>query len=587
MTLDQAVALHQRGALREAAAAYVAFLRTRPDHPDALRLLAMALLALGHPGEALAALDRIGGRHPLVAANRGQVLAALGRWDDAADALARAVRGEPGLAEAWDELARVEAARGGARASARAAGRALTAAPSQVRAVAFADRVAGLADPPDDLRPALLAAYAQDGVDHPLLDRAALAALGDTPRDPAAAARDPLLHAWLAKGSVPDEAEDAVVALRAWLAARPTAEPAAREAVALAAWACEHAWWPEGDPGPGAPALVRAMFGPPGDGPLPAALERALRAEPEQERALAASIPVLDAGDDQALRALYEENPYPRRVGVQRREPVPFARWWAATLPAAAPIATPDAVDVLVAGCGTGRHAIGSASTFRGRVTGVDLSRRSLARARRRALELGVTLELYQADLRRLGGWDRRFDVVESVGVLHHLPDWVEGLRALRALLRPGGALRFGLYAEAARQDVVAARAFVSEGGVPSTADGIRAARRALRALPAGHPARGVVRSVDFASVSGCRDLVFHVREQRLTLPELGAGLAAAGLRFVGFQLPVDSLRAPYRSRWPDDDAQDDLARWAEVERDHPRTFAGMYVGWARPAEDS
>jgi SAM-dependent methyltransferase len=582
VTLAQAVALHQRGELREAAMAYVAFLRTHPDHADGLRLLAMALLGLGHPDEALATLARVPGRHPLVSANRGQILAALGRWDEAADALQRAVRADPELAEGWDELARVEAQRGRTAEAARAAGRALVAAPDRRRAVAFADRVAGLPAPPADLREALLRAYALDGVDHALLDRAALAALGEALREPTALATDPLAHAWLLRGSVPEEAEDAVVALRAWLVRRP--EDAAVEAMATAAWACEYAWWPEGEPGPDAPAAVRAMFGDPGPGPLPPSLSRVLRDEPARERAAAAAVPALDVGDDAALRAMYEENPYPRRVSVQVREPVPFARWWSATLPHAAPIEAPDVVDVLVAGCGTGRHALTSASTFRARVTGLDLSRASLGRARRRADELGVPLELMQADLRTLGSWDRRFDVVESVGVLHHLPDWVAGLRVLRGLLRPGGAVRLGLYAERARQDVVAARAFVADRGLPSSPVGLREARRALRALPAEHPARGVVRSVDFASLSGVRDLVFHVREHRVRLPELADGLAACGLRLAGFQLPVDALRRPYRERWPDDAAQADLARWDAVEADHPRTFAGMYVCWARPA---
>jgi SAM-dependent methyltransferase/tetratricopeptide (TPR) repeat protein len=586
VTLDQAVGLHQRGALREAAVAYVAFLRTHPDHADALRLLAMALLGLGHAQEALATLDRLPGkRNPVVAANRGQVLAALQRWDEAAEALQRAVRLDPALADAWAELARVEAARGRPTEACRAAGRALVAEPSRARAVAFADQVAGAVAPPADLREALLVAYTLDRVDHPLLDRAAEAALGAALDDPATLAADPLAHAWLQRGSVSHRVEHKVVALRAWLAAREATEEAV-VAVALAAWAAEYAWRPDGRDG--ARGLGRAMFGDPCEGPLPAALQRCLRDEPAQEAALAAGIHVVALGDDHALQAMYEENPYPRRVGVQVREPVPFARWWAATFPHHPPAATPDVVDLLVAGCGTGRHALTSATTFRSRVTALDLSRASLARAQRRAGELGVpNVAFAQADLRALAGWDQRFDVIESVGVLHHLPDWVEGLRVLVGLLRPGGYVRFGLYAERARQDVVAARAFVAGHGFPDTPEGLREARLALAALPPDHPAHPVTRSVDFTSLSGCRDLVFHVREHRLDLPELSAGLRACGLRFLGFQHVLAALRAPYSARWPDDLLQDDLARWDIVEAHEPRTFAGMYVGWARVQEQA
>lgn len=582
MTLEQAVALHQRGAVREAAVAYVAFLRLRPEHPDALRLLAMALLELGHPGEALATFDRLPNRRgPVLAANRGQILLALSRWDEAAEALQRAVRDDPGLAEAWTALAAAEAGRGRAGEAARAAGRALVAAPSRLRAVSFADAVAVLPTPPADLRAPLLSAYGFDGVDHALLDRAAAAAVDWA--DPA----DPLLHAWLRRGAVPAEVEDRVVALRASLAGGGPAE--AVEAVAAAAWASEYAWAPAGAERATAPEQ-RAMYRDDVEGPLPASLERLLRELPRREAELAREVPVLEPdgpslGDDPTLRAMYEENPYPRRVSVQVREPTAFPAWWRERFPHAAPAAVPDEVDVLVAGCGTGRHALTSATAFRSRVTGVDLSRRSLARARRRSLELGVPLELHQADLRGLASWDRRFHVVESVGVLHHLPDWVAGLGALRPLLRPGGLVRLGLYAERARQDVVAARAFVAERGFADTADGIRAARAALRALPSDHPAWPVTRSVDFASVSGCRDLVFHVREHRVTLPELGAGLAVNGLTAVGFQHAVPGPEPRYAARWPDDPAQAELARWDALEREHPRLFAGMYVVWARAAE--
>lgn len=45
--LGQAVALHQQGRLPEAETAYRAFLRTAPDHPDALRLLGLTALQAG------------------------------------------------------------------------------------------------------------------------------------------------------------------------------------------------------------------------------------------------------------------------------------------------------------------------------------------------------------------------------------------------------------------------------------------------------------------------------------------------------------------------------------------------------------
>ena len=57
------------------------------------------------------------------------------------------------------------------------------------------------------------------------------------------------------------------------------------------------------------------------------------------------------------------------------------------------------------------------------------------------------------------GSARRRFDVIEANGVLHHLASPFEGWRVLLALLRPGGAMRIGLYSELARRGNTAAPA--------------------------------------------------------------------------------------------------------------------------------
>jgi hypothetical protein len=87
--------------------------------------------------------------------------------------------------------------------------------------------------------------------------------------------------------------------------------------------------------------------------------------------------------------------------------------------------------------------------------------------------------------------------------------------------------------------------------------------------------------SPDFYSRSGCRDLVFHVREHRTTPLRLRDDLAALDLELVGFQHALAQVPAAYRERWPDDEPQVDLERWDQVEGDLPRAFAGMYVFWA------
>jgi SAM-dependent methyltransferase len=240
-----------------------------------------------------------------------------------------------------------------------------------------------------------------------------------------------------------------------------------------------------------------------------------------------------------------------------------------------------------VAGCGPGLHAISSAHEYQdSRVLAVDLSAPSLAFAQRRAAELGVgNIEFLQADLLDLDRLERRFDVIESVGVLHHLADPSAGGRVLRGLLAPGGYMKLGLYSELARGAVVAARRLIAQRDDSPTPAGIRAARDAILRLPADAPAAGVAASGDFYSTSGVRDLLFHVQEHRFTLPETAALVGRLELEFLGFVLD-DSVLRDYRQAEPDDPEARSLERWSRYEATHPETFGEMYQFWLRaPSE--
>ncbi|HYF07115.1 MAG TPA: tetratricopeptide repeat protein, partial [Acetobacteraceae bacterium] len=80
--LREAAALHQAGDLARAEALYRAVLRARPEDPNALHLLGVALRQRGRLDEALPLLDRAVAIRPdnaLFRANRGAALADAGR----------------------------------------------------------------------------------------------------------------------------------------------------------------------------------------------------------------------------------------------------------------------------------------------------------------------------------------------------------------------------------------------------------------------------------------------------------------------------------------------------------------------------
>src|SRR5205085_3273603 len=235
-----------------------------------------------------------------------------------------------------------------------------------------------------------------------------------------------------------------------------------------------------------------------------ALIEQQLR-EPRQEKNLRGAIPVLTSIDDaisQEVRRQYEEMPYPRWLKPALSAKPVSIDWYLRNQFPKAPIGDPGRhgrLDVLVAGCGTGQHAIETSRRFAGAVvTAIDLSLASLSYAQRLTIALGLTNVQYaQADILKLGALQQRFDLIESSGVLHHRGDWAAGWRILLSLLRPGGFMHIGLYSALARADIRAARAFIAEHGYGHSIADIRRCRADILAQEDGSPLKHVTKFTD------------------------------------------------------------------------------------------
>tara|TARA_B100001059_G_scaffold226972_1_gene256144 strand:- start:414 stop:3602 length:3189 start_codon:yes stop_codon:yes gene_type:complete len=316
-------------------------------------------------------------------------------------------------------------------------------------------------------------------------------------------------------------------------------------------------------------------------------IHKRLIEEPLREKKIAKDMPVLkEISDDVSLivREQYEENPYPRWVKLRIE------------LQAKSISAVCDDVDlqlhseniknvtapsILIAGCGTGQHSIGTASRFSNcHVTAVDLSLASLAYAQRKTYELGFTnIDYLQADILHLDDAGKCFDIIESAGTLVCMDEPMAGWRVLVDLLKPEGLMKIGLYSELARQHIIEARDEIASLGLGTSATEIRNFRELSRKSEI-HDVKHLSIFSDFFSLSEFRDLVFHVKEHRFTLPQISKCLDELGLKFCGFE-NTDAI-LDFRELHGNEADIYDLGLWHQYEERNPQAFAGMYQFWCQ-----
>ena len=296
-----------------------------------------------------------------------------------------------------------------------------------------------------------------------------------------------------------------------------------------------------------------------------------------REREIAGQIRPLTGIADRvslAVRAQYEENPYPRWVTVASPNPDTIEDLIGRLRPGQVVRPRPRPVPILVAGCGTGHHCIQVARAYPdSEILAVDLSLTSLAYAARMSEQLGIRNIVYrQADILGLGEVRQRFALIECSGVLHHLDEPLAGWRVLVQLLESDGVMKIGLYSKKARTGIQAAREFAASLGAPATPDGIRRCRDAISRLPDGHPARGVMGIHDFFTLDGCRDLIMHVQEHQFTISKLQACLDELHLQFLGFETAPTTMNR-FKELFPDEGSELEFASWQQFEDAYPETF--------------
>jgi SAM-dependent methyltransferase len=199
---------------------------------------------------------------------------------------------------------------------------------------------------------------------------------------------------------------------------------------------------------------------------------------------------------------------------------------------------------ILLAGCGTSQAARWAGRHPKAKVVGIDVSSSSLEATKRLAERHGlVNLELRELPIEEAGTLGTEFDQIVCTGVLHHLVDPEAGLRALRDVLAPEGALQLMVYGRYGRFGIDLMREYSQRLGLETTTEDIDDLRRVLGEVPSGHPISHLLRETpDFRDPGAVADALLNPRERSYSVPDLYNLLGSGGMRFARWV-----RQAPYR----------------------------------------
>ena len=190
-------------------------------------------------------------------------------------------------------------------------------------------------------------------------------------------------------------------------------------------------------------------------------------------------------------------------------------------------------LEVLVAGCGTWQAAKYAISHPAARVVGVDVSSTSLEHTERLKQKHDLTnLEVRQLAVEDVEELDQNFDLIICTGVLHHLVDPDAGLRALRSVSKPDGALNLMVYAPYGRDGVYMIQEYCRRLGVGTSPEEIRDLVAVLRQVPDHHPLLATQGgSREFPHADALADAVLNPRDRSYSVSQLFDFLESNGLK--------------------------------------------------------
>jgi SAM-dependent methyltransferase len=242
-------------------------------------------------------------------------------------------------------------------------------------------------------------------------------------------------------------------------------------------------------------------------------------------------------GVAEVVRDFYDHYPYPRPIDnlekyrrlwqdPQRRR-ADYHLFWPAR-------PYKEDLSILIAGCGTSQAAKHAVRWPVAQVTGIDLSATSVRSTENLKRKYNLdNLRVFQLPIEQVNELETNFDQIVCTGVLHHLADPDAGLRALRGVLKPDGAMHLMVYAPYGRTGIYMLQEFCRRTGIRAPDANIRDLMAALGALPPGHPLENLLREApDFRQEAALADALLHPQDRAYSVPQLFDFLEKGKLKF-------------------------------------------------------
>ncbi len=263
-----------------------------------------------------------------------------------------------------------------------------------------------------------------------------------------------------------------------------------------------------------------------------------------------------------AVAKLYDTYPFPPEPILDEPPPGYNWRWKWTTAYHFCTGQKPRREDVRIldAGCGSG---VGTEYLVhlnpQAQVTGIDLSAGTLAVATERCRRSGADrVQFHQLSITDVDQLPGQFDLINCVGVLHHMPDPIRGIQALATKLAPGGLLHIFVYAALGRWEIQLMQEAIALLQGPhrgNYTDGVKVGRQIFAALPETN--RLVKREKERWAIENHRDECFadmyvHPQEIDYTIDTVFDLIDASGLNFLGFSNPRNWQLEPLLDKQPE-----------------------------------